>query len=267
MPEGVATSIIVFGRGLIADRSGFQLSRASEARVKALVDYIEKNKSAFSSQRGRVVFSGGWGGAIPNMLPPPEAYREGALMAKHAQALSVDGADLAFYADSAAEIDSDSTLENVLRTKEAGYFREISFTAANPLGIVAHSGHQKRIRYFIQKIYGLRGDAVLHITPDDGDDPSDGQPETIALLLTRLAFAGAASHSSLRHRQRLMLAAGHALAAGIGRAIDVARLRDRLADWPRALSGLIICYEMTEATAQKGATSCQRNRTSRTRAR
>ncbi len=209
MSKGVAKSIIVFGRGLEADGPDFCLSEASKARVRALVDYVEANKPTFSLQPARVIFSGGWSAAAAKMKAPPKEFREGALMLKYAHALPVSDKDFSVYADSIIEIESDSTLENVLRTKEAGYFSGISFTAANPLGIVAHTDHQKRIEYFIRKIFGLPKGAILHITAHGADNPSDGMPEKMLFLLTRLAFIGATSHSALRHRQSLALMAHH----------------------------------------------------------
>jgi hypothetical protein len=210
MPKGEATSIIVFGRGLKADGADFRLSEASKARVRALVDYVEANKPTFCRRPARVIFSGGWGAAAAKMTAPPKEFREGALMLKYAHALPGSDKDFSVYADSTIEIESDSTLENVLRTKEAGYFRGISFTAANPLGIVAHAGHQQRIEYFIRKIFGVPKDSILHITARGADDLSDGMPEMMLLLLTRLAFIGANSHSALRHRQSLALMAQRA---------------------------------------------------------
>ena len=211
MSEGVATSIIVFGRGLKADGANFYLSEASRLRVRALVDYVEANKPTFSVQPAKVVFSGGWSAAAAKMKAPPKEFREGVLMLKYAQSLPVNGKDFSVYANSNIEIESDSTLENVLRTKEAGYFGGSSFTSANPLGIVAHAGHQKRIEYFIHKIFGLPKGSILHITAHGADNLGNIRSEKMLFLLTRLAFIGATSHSALRHRQSLAVTAHHFL--------------------------------------------------------
>jgi hypothetical protein len=211
MSEGVATSIIVFGRGLKADGAKFYLSEASRLRVRALVDYVEANKPTFSVQPAEVVFSGGWSAAAAKMKAPPKELREGVLMLKYAQSLPVNDKDFSVYANSNIEIESDSTLENVLRTKEAGYFGDSSFTSANPLGIVAHAGHQKRIDYFIHKIFGLPKGSILHITALGADNLGDIRSEKMIFLLTRLAFIGTTSHSALRHRQSLAVTAHHFL--------------------------------------------------------
>ena len=211
MSEGVARSIIVFGRGLNADGANFYLSEASRLRVRALVDYVEANKPTFSLQPAKVVFSGGWSAAAAKMKAPPKEFREGALMLKYAHSLPVNDKDFSVYANSNIEIESDSTLENVLRTKEAGYFDGSSFTSANPLGIVAHVGHQKRIEYFIRKIFGLPKGSILHITAHGADNPGNIRSEKMLFLQTRLAFIGATSHSALRHRQSLAVTAHHFL--------------------------------------------------------
>ena len=203
MPAGVAASIIVFGRGLEIDGTGFALSEASRSRVRALAAYLDVNAPLFSRQRARVVFSGGWGATAAKMKPPPAEFREGALMLKYAQTLPVHGGDFAAYADSSAEIESDSTLENVLRTKENGYFRGLSFTAADPLGIVTHADHCERVKYFIEKVFGLPGDAVLAIAARGTDQPSELISERLLLRLTRMAFTGATTPAALRRRQRL----------------------------------------------------------------
>jgi DUF218 domain len=171
MSEGVATSIIVFGRGLRADGADISLSEASRARVRALVDYVEANRSIFGLRPAKVIFSGGWSAAAAKMKAPPVEFREGTLMLEYAHALSGSDSGFSACANSAIEIESNSTLENVLRTKEAGYFSNSYFTAVNPLGIVAHVGHEKRIEYFMRKIFGLPNGSILHITADGADDP------------------------------------------------------------------------------------------------
>ena len=203
-------NIIVFGRGLKVDGADFHLSEASKERVRALVDYIEANKQTFTLQPARVIFSGGWGAAAKVKAPPKEC-REGALMLKYAHALPVSGKDFSYYANSTIEIQSDSTLENVLRTKEASYFKRTSFTTVNPLGIVAHAGHLKRIEYFISKIFELPKSSILHITAHGVDDSGGIMSEKMLFTLSRLAFIGADDHSVLRRRQSLALMVHHFL--------------------------------------------------------
>jgi hypothetical protein len=77
VPGAFATSIIVFGRGLVADPAGFRLTRQSSERVEALVAYVRQNAAGFAARRGRIVFSGGWAGAAEGFGRPPRQYREG----------------------------------------------------------------------------------------------------------------------------------------------------------------------------------------------
>ncbi len=209
MPAAVATSIIVFGRGLVADGAGFRLSRQSAERVEALTGYVRQNAAVFTSRRGRIVFSGGWAAAADGLGRPPRRYREGNLMLDRAMAADIGGAGLASYADAYAEIESDSTLENVLQVKEAGYFDGTRLTAQNPLGLVAHEEHLARISYLVRKVFGLPSDALVTITAPGADSQSGGLPESVLLLITRLALSGARDHGSLRRRHRMLVAWNH----------------------------------------------------------
>jgi hypothetical protein len=199
----VATNVIVFGRGLIVDDLGVRLTQASMERVDALVAYVRQNATAFSTWHGRIVFSGGWAAAAEGIGPPPIRFREGRLMLDRASAADISGENLARYADSYSEIESGSTLENVLRTKECGYFEGISFTARNPLGLVAHQEHLARIDYLVRKAFGLPPDAIAHIVAS-GDDNLSGLPESLMLFLTRLAFIGAHDDTTLRRRHQIL---------------------------------------------------------------
>ncbi|MGH3408221.1 MAG: hypothetical protein ACRDRJ_37830, partial [Streptosporangiaceae bacterium] len=150
MPGAVAARIIVFGRGLVADPAGFRLTRQSSERVEMLVSYVRQNPAGFAARRGRIVFSGGWAAAAEGFGRPPPQYREGSLMLAQAMAADIGGTGLAGYADAFQEIESDSTLANVLRIKEDGYFGGAFFTARDRLGLVAHQEHLPRIAYLVR---------------------------------------------------------------------------------------------------------------------
>jgi DUF218 domain len=212
VPGAVATRIIVFGRGLVAGGEGFRLTRQSSERVEALVGYVRQNAAGFAARRGRIVFSGGWAGAAEGFGRPPPQYREGSLMLAQAMAADIDGASLADYADAFEEIESDSTLENVLRVKEDGYFGGAPFTAGDPLGLVAHQEHLPRITYLVRRAFGLSGDAVVNIAAAQGrENYAGGLPERVLLAVTRLAFLGARDHSSMRGRHRMLVSWDHRL--------------------------------------------------------
>jgi hypothetical protein len=213
MPSALATRIIVFGRGLVADGTGFRLTRQSSERAEALVAYVRQNGGAFAVRRGRIVFSGGWAGAAEGFGRPPLQYREGSLMLAQAMAADIGGTSLAGYADVCAEVESDSTLENVLRVKEDGYFGGASFTAGNPLGLVAHQEHIPRINYLVRKAFGLPADGIVNIAPLGPESYGGGLPENVLLPITRIAFLGARKHSSLRRRHRMLVAWSHRLRA------------------------------------------------------
>lgn len=211
MPDSVATNLIVFGRGLIRRTAEYRLTDASAARVDALLDYIDQNKDIFADRRGKIVFSGGWSGAGQNLERPPEQFREGSLMLSQAMAANIAGDRLKKYAETFAEIESDSTLENVLRIVEADYFRDITFTARNPLGLVAHKEHLNRIDYLARKVFSLPRRAVVHVVASGVDQTTSAIPESLILQVTRLTFAGISGADSLRRRQRLLIALNRTL--------------------------------------------------------
>jgi len=132
-------------------------------------------------------------------------------MLSQAMAATIAGDELAKYAETFAEIESDSTLENVLRIVEADYFHDTTFTARNPLGLVAHKEHLNRIDYLTRKVFNLPRSAVAHIVAPGIDTTSTGIPESLILQVTRLTFAGASGVDALRRRQRLLIALNRAL--------------------------------------------------------
>jgi hypothetical protein len=205
MTDGVASSIVVFGRGLDVDSTGIRLSAAGSLRVHAAVSYIEKNQNMFAADKARLVFAGGWGAAAEGMRPPPHGFREAELMLELARELGVNGAELSRYADARTIPESSSTLEDVLRTREAGYLDGVDFTAGSPLGLVAHDGHLDRITYLVGRIFSLPPDCLLRIAASGDDHLSDGLTEKRMLAMTRLALVGARSHSSLRRRHTALI--------------------------------------------------------------
>ena len=162
--------------------SDVTLSKASRSRVEAALVHIGTHADLFqacstSARRGRVVFSGGWASAAANMPPTPEQFREGRLMLRLARARSVNGAGLDTYVDAFAEVESESTLENVILAWKGGWFADRTFTAADPLGLVAHAEHIDRVDYFARKVFGLAGTAVQHIVASGEDRKSRGTSE------------------------------------------------------------------------------------------
>jgi hypothetical protein len=105
MPGALATRIIVFGRGLVAEGTGLRLTCQSSERVEAPVACVRQNAAAFAVRRGRIVFSGGWTGAAEGFGRPPRQYREGSLMLAQAMAADIGSTSLAGYADVCAEIE------------------------------------------------------------------------------------------------------------------------------------------------------------------
>jgi hypothetical protein len=101
----------------------------------------------------------------------------------------------------------------VLRVKEDGYFDRASFTARNPLGLVAHQEHMPRISYLVRNAFGLPADAIVNIAAPGPEDCGGGLLESVLMPITRMAFLGARDHSSPRGRHRMLVAWSHRLRA------------------------------------------------------
>jgi len=208
--QRVAHGIIVFGRG---HEPGYvdRLSAASLARVERAVGYVSEHAEFFSAQPGVLVFSGGWAGAAGAVTAPPEELREGNLMLDKANGRSIHGVPITEYARMYAEADSASTLENVLRVHEYGFFADAEFDEAHPLGLVAHRGHIDRADYYCRKVFQLKRSALLHIVAEGGDQLSAGLPEPLMNVVTRLSCIGARRPEALRRRERALIAVTRAL--------------------------------------------------------
>ena len=185
--------LLVFGRGAVPGADGYRLTPASSARVDAAVAHVRRHGGA-----PRVIFSGGWAEAGRGDPAPPPGQREGDLMLRRARAAGLDR-----DAELHAETRSRSTLENLLNTAEEGLLDGYAFDAAHPLGLVAHAGHLRRVRYLAGKTLGLSGPALLDVPARGGDD-SDDRRELVA---ARIGFLGARTIAQLRRRERRMVSA------------------------------------------------------------
>jgi hypothetical protein len=188
----MSSVLLVFGRGSFPAGDGYRLSAASSARVDAAVAHVLRHGGG-----PRVIFSGGWAEASRGDPPPPPGRREGDLMLRRARA-----AGLERHAELYAETRSRSTLENLLNTADEGLLDGFTFDAGNPLGLVAHAGHLRRVRYLAGKALGLSGRALLDV-PAVGGDSGDRRE----LIAARIGFLGARTAAQLLRRERRMAGA------------------------------------------------------------
>lgn len=206
-----AHDIIVFGRGHEPGRLD-RLSAASLARVDRVVEYVAENAEVFADRPARIVFSGGWGGAAGAVSERPLAdLCEGSLMLAVAREQLVNGRPLTDFAELHAEVESSSTLENALFVQAGGFFSGARYDAADPLGLVAHTGHLRRAGYFCRKVFRLSRPALLYIPVGGRDQLSAGLGEPIMVAATRLACLGADTPQALRRRERWMVEAANRL--------------------------------------------------------
>ncbi|MGC4986008.1 ElyC/SanA/YdcF family protein [Streptomyces sp. DT193] len=201
--EPVATDLIVFGRGLEHTDDSFQLTEAGRLRVETAVAYLRAHAQVFRQRHGKIIFSGGWAGAAEGMAPPPVAFREGILMLRLARSLTESEESVELL----AETESDSTLENVLRVHELGFFDGVEFGTERPLGLVAHEGHLQRAEYFTRKVFGLPQEHLRLIPAGGADYCAHGLSERQSLAVSRIACFGARTPGSLRTRHHLMTSA------------------------------------------------------------
>lgn len=197
--------MIVFGRGLDRETGGLVLSRASAARVHAAVDHVREHLDLFSAPDGnpkRIVFSGGWAEAAVGMAAPPPGSREGDLMRDLALREPVGAGRLDDYAEVRVETESRSTLENLLNVVRLGYVDPAVISRSNPIGLVSHRGHLRRITYLAKKVLDVRPDAIQRIHAEGPDTGAGTIPEWAVYVATRLLSAGAREPASLLRRER-----------------------------------------------------------------
>jgi hypothetical protein len=192
----------VFGRGLTSDAGRYELTPASTARVRAAADYVTAHEADFARAMAagrprRIVFSGGWPEASQGAAAPPPGSREGDLMLASA-------GHLASLADLRAEGESRSTLENLVNS--APLLDGVVFSAAEPLGIVAHPGHLRRVRYLARKVLGLRDEQILDVPARESVDGASRLTERAAEVVSRLSFLGADDPATLVTRERRTVA-------------------------------------------------------------
>lgn len=208
MTTGIATTLVVFGRGLREQDGRFALTGPSAARALAAVRYVGAHTDAFRAagpSAARIIFTGGWPGAAYGTGAPPPGEREADLMLRHALAHPVGAGNLADYARLRTETESRSTLENLLYVVRAGLLDGLEFSPAGPLGLVAHPAHLHRIRYLAGKVLGVTGDRLLDITAGGADTTRGAAREWAIYLATRAWLAGVHDPDALHRRERQMV--------------------------------------------------------------
>lgn len=204
MSEFVATNLLVPGRGHELGPDGsLELSESAVQRVSAAVLYFEQNRDAFEQSLdegtgGIIVMSGGYAAlATANRMAPPRyERREGTLMTSLAEEMGIPSHYLR------NEASSTSTMENVLRTYEAGYFGDLS--AENPLGIVTQEPQLARLTWFAQKIFKVAPDALVHIDAPGEEDEQIQRDERKLLRITESAYGVAHTPNGLRAVERTL---------------------------------------------------------------
>src|SRR5687768_14073590 len=137
MSREIPRNFLVLGRGYIEqpnsdDRSRYQLSEASLARVDALSRFYFEHTRA---KEGLIVCSGGYAGQAHGQKPTP-GVSEGKLMADELIRRDIHNIEI--------EGDSDSTFGNYRLTIQGGYFDEVDISPEDPMGIVASRLHYMR---------------------------------------------------------------------------------------------------------------------------
>jgi hypothetical protein len=194
----VATNLIVPGRGHNVWPDGsLHLSESAWARVDTAVEYVRQHQEAFEAAResgtgGVVVMSGGYAALATGgkMEPPPFERRESTLMYQEGRRLRIPSD---YLRNSPA---STSTLENILRPYEEGYFPQLS--EENPLGIVTQEYQYDRFEWFACRIFRLPTSAVRLIRAPGEDDPAIARDEQNLLRATRIFYGPFHSPTGLR---------------------------------------------------------------------
>ncbi|NES13156.1 MULTISPECIES: ElyC/SanA/YdcF family protein [Micromonospora] len=198
MTPATATVLLVFGRGVVADRDGYRLSAESAARVDAAVAYVTAHADAFRrAAAARIVCTGGWPHGFPAAACPPAGCREGELMLARARAAGLDR-----YARLHAESRSRTTLQNLVHTVQDGLLADQAFGPARPLGLVSHPWHLPRVRFLAGKVLGLTGPALLDIPTPGATAGRDRRRERALRAAAHLGYLGVHAPADLLRRER-----------------------------------------------------------------
>ncbi|MDG4801093.1 YdcF family protein [Micromonospora sp. WMMD980] len=207
----IATVLLVFGRGVVADGGGYRLTTESVARTHAAIAYVRTHAAEFrAAADARVVFTGGWPHGPAGLPDPPARHREGELMRALARDAGLDG-----YARLDAETRSRTTLQNLALTVQDGLLGTARFTPAHPLGLVSHPWHLPRIRLLAGRALGLRGADLLDV-PVTGPDPVPARRERAARVACRLGYLGLRTPEALLRRERGLTRAAHRVGRLLG---------------------------------------------------
>ncbi|SCG42244.1 YdcF family protein [Micromonospora humi] len=193
----IATVLLVFGRGVVADGGDYRLTAESVARTRAAIGYVRAHAAEFrAAPDARVVFTGGWPHGPAGAPDPPAQHREGELMRALARDAGLDG-----YARLDAETRSRTTLQNLALTVQDGLLDAARFTPTHPLGLVSHPWHLPRIRLLARRALGLRGADLVDV-PVTGPDPVPARRERAARVACRLGYLGLRTPEALLRRER-----------------------------------------------------------------
>jgi hypothetical protein len=188
MPEVVPTNIIVPGRGHnILPNGTMQLSASAIQRVHTVAEYYLTHEDRFvrdlqDGTGGMIVMAGGYASlATGNKLQaPPFETRESTLMCGLARAVGIP----ADYLGNSPS--STSTLENILRAKEEGFFSGVG--RENPLGIVTQESQWERLNWFARKVFKLPQESVVLIAAPGEDYEQIINDERKLMHITRIAY-------------------------------------------------------------------------------
>ena len=120
-------------------------------------------------------------------------------------AITKDRSDfvLADYMDLVVQTESTSTAENLNNLRKFGYLRDRTFTKAEPLGLVGHRQHLKRILPLASKVLDLPANQLYPICADGADRRSRGIPEgVLAVGYRTVLMLGAKDGDAVVARER-----------------------------------------------------------------
>lgn len=204
MSEIVATNLLVPGRGHEMGPDGsLQLSISAVQRVGGTVLYHDQHREEFARAHadgsgGVIAMCGGYAAlaSANSMAPPPYEEREGTQMAALGETMGIPARYLRI------DPSSTSTMENLLRAREAGFFRDLS--PEKPLGIPVQETQFDRLAWFAQKIFKIGPDAIVHIDVPGEEDERIYRDEQKLFKVSKLAYGMARTPNGLRSVERTL---------------------------------------------------------------
>src|ERR1700722_16778932 len=144
--EGISNQVVIFGGGVFVNELGQgRLSTWAEQRVSTAIDYYYDHQRSFDTEGGIIVCTG-W--QTPGFIDrvTPAAIHEADVAADY-----LVRAGVPHKVVEKETVPSTNTLTNLLSVLDGEIIKVEEIDSRNPLGLVSHPHHLKRIELFASR--------------------------------------------------------------------------------------------------------------------